>query len=416
MNTDSFSRLAHLVSADTFRAAYHTDVSGKPESRRLELYESRVVNSTKAHPSAILRHVGRRKQLLLLAHDLAVIGADSMLDVVTMYRLCLLLPVHARLMLCGDTNQLMPVGPGLILHCLADHPEVASIRLGKSNRFGGAIAAAATKILAGVVPTLEENEAAPVADEIVRLYKTNPLDTQILCSRKGGPAGAKRINAQLQEISEGPSLMVYDDLRQCSISSGFKLDDPIICTKNRWAQGLTNGSMGRIVEVCNVPQLLMVENDRQIVVLGFVMWDDGQRRPLTTGLLDDIELAYVITVHKSQGSQWKRVILVVESNRLMDRTLVYTGITHAESSVLLIGDHTAFKRAVLAPPKASERQVGLPEILNSQLTALRQHLNRNCSAVEWRHFIPEAEWASKGFSDELIKRPASCPLGSPPVS
>jgi exodeoxyribonuclease V alpha subunit len=312
-----------------------------------------------------------------------VIDEASMVDVVTMYRLCLLLPVHARLLLCGDTNQLMPVGPGLILHCLADHPEVASIRLGKSNRFGGMIAAAATTILAGVVPTLEKDESAPiaflrhtsfnVADEIVRHYKTNPLETQILCSRKGGPGGTKRINARLQEISDRPSLMVYDDLRQCSINSGFKLDDPVICTKNRWRDGLTNGSMGRIVEVCNGPQLLTVENDRGIVVLGFVMWDGGQRRPLTTGLLDDIELAYAITVHKSQGSQWKRVILVIESNRLMDRTLVYTGITRAESSVLLIGDHAAFKRAVLAPPKSADRQIGLPEILNSQLKALRQH-------------------------------------------
>jgi exodeoxyribonuclease V alpha subunit len=103
------------------------------------------------------------------------------------------------------------------------------------------------------------------------------------------------------------------------------------------------------------------------------MWDDGQLRPLIAGLLDDIELAYAITVHKSQGSEWKRVILVVESNRLMDRTLVYTGITRAGSTVLLVGDHAAFERAVLAPPKPSERQIGLPEILNGQLEASREH-------------------------------------------
>jgi len=76
-------------------------------------------------------------------------------------------------------------------------------------------------------------------------------------------------------------------------------------------------------------------------------------------MLDDVELGYAVTVHKAQGSRWKRVIVPVTGSRLLDRTLLYTALTRAQSQVLLVGDAEAARAATLAPPRASERKVAL---------------------------------------------------------
>lgn len=88
--------------------------------------------------------------------------------------------------------------------------------------------------------------------------------------------------------------------------------------------------------------------------MAWVEWDDGQRRALTVDILEDIELGYGVTVHKTHGSKWERVIVPVTHSRLLDRTLPYTAITRAQTQVLLVGDVDAAREAVLAPPRASE--------------------------------------------------------------
>jgi exodeoxyribonuclease V alpha subunit len=107
-----------------------------------------------------------------------------------------------------------------------------------------------------------------------------------------------------------------------------------------------------------------------VQALAWVDWDDGVRRPITEDMLDDLELGYAITVHKAQGSQWPRVIVPLTGHRLLDRTLVYTAVTRAQSQVLLVGDVAAVESAVRAQPRAQERQVALDLTLRTTLEEL----------------------------------------------
>lgn len=97
--------------------------------------------------------------------------------------------------------------------------------------------------------------------------------------------------------------------------------------------------------------------------LAWVEWDDGDRRPLLAEMLDNLELGYALTVHKSQGSQWRRVIVVLTGNRMLDRTLVYTAITRAQEQVIIVGDEAAAKADVEAFSRAELRNVGLAQFL-----------------------------------------------------
>lgn len=127
-----------------------------------------------------------------------------------------------------------------------------------------------------------------------------------------------------------------------------------------WDRGLQNGSLGTIVEIADVARKLTDEDGEEGgSALAWVLWDDGVRRPVVEAMLDDLELGYAITVHKAQGSQGPRVIVVLTGHRMLDRTLVYTAVTRAQNQVLIVGDETAAKVAVESPPRVHERQVAL---------------------------------------------------------
>jgi len=103
--------------------------------------------------------------------------------------------------------------------------------------------------------------------------------------------------------------------------------------------------------------------------IAWIEWDDGERRPVLAEMLDVFELGYALTVHKSQGSQWKRVIVVLTGSRMLDRTLVYTAITRAQSQVLIVGDEVAARSAVESLPRSERRTVGLHQFMMEELAA-----------------------------------------------
>jgi exodeoxyribonuclease V alpha subunit len=100
--------------------------------------------------------------------------------------------------------------------------------------------------------------------------------------------------------------------------------------------------------------------------LGRILWDDGQTRDITADLLPHLELAYAITIHKAQGSGFRRVIIPVRPSKLLDRTLLYTAVTRAEQQVILVGDVAAAKAAVKAPRHSDRRHVALGALLHEQ--------------------------------------------------
>ncbi|MBS0339618.1 MAG: AAA family ATPase, partial [Proteobacteria bacterium] len=347
----------------------------------------RMQEATGRPASTIANFLRSARECTLDERSVVVVDEASMVDIITMSRLCELLGPAPRLVLVGDPAQLMPVGPGLVLHALTEIPQVPVAQLTVVKRYGGAIAASAASIRDGRWPKLpSEPEAAigfipcpihsstsaeaSIPETVLRLYRQDPANTQVLCARRNGADGTKGLNALCQSVltADAKAVEVWDERHETYARTGFHLGDPVLCTRNLWDRGLQNGSLGVVVQVDDEPRMLTNEEGEEIgLALAWVDWDDGMRRPIVEEMLDDLELGYAITVHKAQGSQWPRIIVPLTRHRLLDRTLVYTAITRAQRQVLLVGDEAAAKVAVEGLPRAQSRQVALDLTLKGML-------------------------------------------------
>ena len=350
----------------------------------------RMQEATGRPASTIARFLHTAKADTFEGPVAVVVDEASMVDIITASRLMDLLPDHVRIVMVGDPAQLMPVGPGLILHALATTPGVPLVELKTVKRHGGDIAAAALAIRQGIWPALREDESAtvafipravmhvredgqiehPLAETVFKLYAEDPENTQILSSRRNSPDGTKTLNALCQSrlTASNRPLLVWSEAYSAWAHTGFHVGDPLLCTRNMWGYGLQNGSLGRLVEIEDKPKLITSAAGVEVgYALAWADWDDGERRPIYEDMLDDLELGYAITTHKAQGSQWPRVIVAVTGSRLLDRTLLYTAVTRAQHQVILVGDAEAACKAVIAAPRAHTRQVGLGQQLRRRL-------------------------------------------------
>jgi exodeoxyribonuclease V alpha subunit len=349
----------------------------------------RMQEATSRPASTIANFLRSWKESIFDERRVVVVDEASMVDIITMSRLCELLGPRPRLVLVGDPAQLMPVGPGLVLHSLTQVPQVPMVQLTVVKRYGGSIAAAATDIREGRWPALPADFKADIAfipcvaqqsrvasseaslpEIVLRLYSQDPTNTQVLCARRNGPDGAKGLNALCQAAltAETRAVRVWDGQHDAYVGVGLHLGDPVLCTRNLWDRGLQNGSLGIVVQVEDEPRMRTNESGEEISrVLAWVDWDDGERRPIVEDMLDDLELGYAITVHKAQGSEWPRIIVPLTGHRLLDRTLVYTAVTRARRQVILVGDEAAVKAAVESQPRAQSRQVALDLLLRQAL-------------------------------------------------
>ncbi|MBA3057494.1 MAG: ATP-dependent RecD-like DNA helicase [Gammaproteobacteria bacterium] len=291
-----------------------------------------------------------------------LIDEASMVDLISFSALVRQLPETVKIVLIGDPHQLPPVGPGLILHCLTNSV-VPHVELTVAKRFGTEIADVANSIRDGVFPVLKEHgpvQFTEIADtkmaEVAsNEYLSNPMDSVVLCSTR---ALAKNINQRIQDaLSSGRKLvMTWSEEADCWAATGLREGDLVICTRNNWDLGLQNGSMGTIVSVQH-------HGEDQI---GKIEWDDGVARSFNDALLDDLELGYALTVHKSQGSQWKRVVVCLpQGSRMVDRSLIYTAVTRAQSEVSMLGNRSAIQDQVSRKKAADRRHVGLPKRLKA---------------------------------------------------
>lgn len=307
-----------------------------------------------------------------------VIDEASMLDLPAAYRLIRHLPEAYRFVLVGDPNQLPPVGPGLLLHELAHQAGIPRVELQQVKRYGGKIAEAAQAIRQGQWPELPDDPRGDIAflpcalgdinDTVLELLTDDPDATQILCAtRTAVAAGVKAINTLCAEAlhAHREELLLWNHEFDTVQGTGFRVGSPVICLINDWEKNLQNGSLGVIVSVESPSS-----DAEPGQSLGRIRWDDGQERDLTPDLLPYLELAYAITIHKAQGSQFPRIIVPVRQSRLLDRTLLYTAITRAQQQVILVGDVAAAQAAVEAPPHASLRQVALGSMLSEILESM----------------------------------------------
>jgi exodeoxyribonuclease V alpha subunit len=298
----------------------------------------------------------------LTPQHLLVIDEASMLDLMLMYRLVRVLPPEGRLLLVGDPYQLPPIGPGLVFHIMSAScaiPVQALTQVHRQSEETG-IPFIASNIRNGVLPELSQYDGpgmgvsfldcAPpaiikhlsdIASELITVG-----DIQILGITKNGIAGVKTINEVFHR-------KITPAKRQLA-EWGFAESDPVIYTVNDYDRELYNGSLGRIVQVLEAPLTPRDEEETGRVIVDF----DGREIRLSASDLCNLELAYAITIHKAQGSQFKRVIIPITSGRLLDRTLIYTALTRGVEQVVFIGDRRAFYEAISKMPAASLRNVG----------------------------------------------------------
>ena len=302
----------------------------------------------------------------LHAGNILIIDEASMVDLPLLWQVVRRIG-DASLVLVGDPAQLPPIGFGLTFHVLIEHPAIPKTILDRVMRQSAetGIPTVAEAIrngrcpelgpFRGLAPGVTFIDAVPEeAFDVIfnvgaRLAKDGLRrgDAQIIAPVNAGPAGILAINRRFHELrmqasADAPRLVPG----RADIAEG----DPVIWTRNDYQRGLMNGSSGRIVEA---------HRDHAKAII------DGQEHRLSLADSGLIELAYAISVHKAQGSQWPLVIVPVYRSRILDRTLIYTAATRASEQVVLVGDRNVFKAAVEMPPMNLKRDVSLASRLRS---------------------------------------------------
>lgn len=337
----------------------------------------------KMHEAESLGEAGATSKVAL------VIDEASMVDLISFSGAIRFIRDDTKIILIGDPHQLPPVGPGLILHCLTEIPAIPQAELKVAKRFGNQIAGVANAIKEGLLPSpgrfegdlrfIEASEAE-MASLAASLYLEQPDDTSVLCA-------TRKVAKTINELVQLALLPGRKPIRQLDLETdmwayaGFYEGDLLICTQNHWDLGIQNGSIGRLVEVTDNPLEEADEDKIGSPVIGWILWDDGVNRPLHEDLLDSLELGYALTVHKSQGSQWRRVVICLptssgRASSIIDRSLVYTAITRAQSEVILLGKHKHLTEVVSRDKAADRRNVGLPQRLRHELSTSTTDVQR----------------------------------------
>lgn len=294
-----------------------------------------------------------------------VVDEVSMLDVLLANHLLKAVPPDAHLLLVGDADQLPSVGAGRVLRDILDSVAVPSVHLDAIFRQaeGSGIITNAHRINAGELPhtrglhdffLFPEPEAERCAELVVDLvarriparFGLDPRrDIQVLTPTHRGAAGVAGLNAALQTALNPPAPQRPEHRFGATV---FRLGDRVLQLRNNYDLDVYNGDIGEVVGIDGVEQLLTVRYDG----VRDVAYDFG--------LLDELTLAYAISVHKSQGAEYPCVVLplLMQHYMLLQRNLVYTGVTRARSLVVLAGDRRALAMAV-KNNRVAQRYTGL---------------------------------------------------------
>jgi exodeoxyribonuclease V alpha subunit len=287
--------------------------------------------------------------------DLLIMDETSMVDVLLMYALLRALPKTSALIMVGDVDQLPSVGPGNVLRDLIDCGVVPVVRLTEVFRQAASsrIITSAHLIRQGKMPELqtadsgsdfyfvERDTPEEIAATLVRLIqnripnhlKLNPIrDIQVLCPMNRGSIGVRELNTALQgalnPVRPGEPAAERFGWR-------FQVRDKVIQTENDYKKEVFNGDIGTIESIDPVEQELSIRFDDRLVEYEF-------------GELDEVSLAYAVTIHKSQGSEFPVVVIPIAMQHymLLQRNLIYTGITRARRLLVVLGQRRALGIAV----------------------------------------------------------------------
>lgn len=308
--------------------------------------------------------------------DLLVVDECSMVDVPLMNHLLRALPRNGSLLLVGDVDQLPSVGPGMVLRNLIASGVVPVVRLTEVFRQAAhsRIITNAHRINEGYLPALapkdavsdfyfvEREEPERIADTLVDMVKhrmpgkfhLDPIrDIQVLCPMNRGSLGIRELNVRLQTELNPPR---QNEPSVEKFGWQFRLRDKVIQTENNYDKEVFNGDIGQIIHLDPGEREVTVRFDRREVIYDF-------------GELDEVSLAYAITIHKSQGSEFPAVVIPLATQHylLLQRNLVYTGVTRGKMLVVLIGQRKALAMAV-KNNKTEQRFSGLLSRLTAKAT------------------------------------------------
>jgi exodeoxyribonuclease V alpha subunit len=295
----------------------------------------------------------RRNDQNPLDCDLLVIDETSMVDVLLMHALLKAVPDKAALLIVGDVDQLPSVGPGQVLADMIASGAIPVVRLTEVFRQAAAsrIIVSAHRINQGVIPDLRRPEAESdfyfvEADDpetavarIIELVKTrvprrfglDPVrDIQVLCPMNRGGVGARSLNIELQA-----ALNPAGERKVERFGWTFAPRDKVMQIENDYDKEVYNGDIGYVEDV---------EPDDGELTVSF----DGRSVTYAFGELDTLVPAYAATIHKSQGSEYPAVVIPIMTQHytMLQRNLLYTGVTRGKQLVVLVGQKKAIAIAV----------------------------------------------------------------------
>lgn len=283
--------------------------------------------------------------------DLIIVDEASMIDTFLMYSLLKALPHHARVIFVGDINQLPSVGPGNVLKDMIASLSLPVTTLNEIFRqaAGSHIITNAHRINKGIFPQIyngensdfffmECQENQDVLNTIIKLvsqrlpnrYGFNPTeDIQVLAPMKKGIIGTENLNQALQQTLNPKEMAL--------LRAGYKFQvgDKVMQIRNDYKREVFNGDIGYIQEIDSEEQQVLVRFEEREVIYDYAD-------------LDELVLAYAISIHKFQGSECPCVVMPVHTSHfmLLHRNLLYTGITRGKKLVVLVGTKKALAIAV----------------------------------------------------------------------
>jgi exodeoxyribonuclease V alpha subunit len=286
--------------------------------------------------------------------DLLVVDETSMIDIVLMYALLKAIRPNTCLIMVGDVNQLPSVGPGQVLKDILTSkvvPQVTLRRIFRQARHSRIILNA-HRINAGKMPILdpagqeglsdfyfiEQQESDKILETIITLvsrripnrFNLDPVnDIQVLTPMNRGKLGSESLNRSLQQIlNPQDGHVTRGDVR-------FGLHDKVMQTRNNYEKEVYNGDLGRITDIDPQAQKVLIQFDTRSVDYDF-------------NEMDELALAYAVSVHKSQGSEYPAVVIPVTTAHylLLQRNLIYTALTRAKKLAVMVGTKRALAMAV----------------------------------------------------------------------
>ena len=304
-----------------------------------------------------------------LEADVIIVDEMSMVDISLMYSLLKAISVGTRLILVGDVNQLPSVGPGSVLRDIIQSHACNVVMLTKIFRQASTsdIIVNAHKINHGEEVILDNKsmdffflkryDADVIINVVLQLIKqklpkfvdATPYDIQVLTPMRKGLLGVERLNGILQRYMNPPA---NDKVEKEYGITVFREGDKVMQTKNNYqlaweirtkfgltvdkGLGIFNGDMGIIRQINDFAEQMIIE------------FDEGRMVEYPYKLLDELELAYAITIHKSQGSEYPAVVIPLLGGpmMLMNRNLLYTAVTRARKCVTLVGNEVTFQQMI----------------------------------------------------------------------